>query len=169
VRPVRPVDVVADVLPLVEPQLAAKRIVLDVRAPDAGAAPLVALADRDKLAQIVLNLLSNAAKFTPEGGRVTVELCERLDDEAVADVVFLRVADTGIGIPADKLDSVFEPFVQVRKPYAPGAGGTGLGLSISRDLARGMGGDVRARSTEGRGSSFTVTLRRAGAEDRGPS
>jgi PAS domain S-box-containing protein len=190
VRAVDAAAVARDVVPLVEPQLAAKGLVLDVRLPvgprpdgttpdgttpdgtppdgrppdAADAARALVWADREKLAQVLLNLLSNAIKFTPAGGRVTVELTDRADATAAADRLFLRVADTGVGIPRDKLEAVFEPFVQVRGAgqgtYAPGQGGTGLGLAISRDLARGMGGDLRARSAEGRGSAFTVALRR---------
>ena len=77
------------------------------------------------------------------------------------------MADTGVGIPADKLEAVFEPFVQVRSGYARATEGTGLGLAISRDLARGMGGDLWARSTPGEGSVFTVALLRAPAADPG--
>jgi hypothetical protein len=76
-------------------------------------------------------------------------------------VVFLRVRDTGRGIARAQQERVFEPFVQVGKRFAGDAPGTGLGLAISRDLARGMGGDLRVRSAEGAGSTFTVTLRRA--------
>jgi len=158
-------DVVADVLPLVEPQLAQKRIDLEVRLSTPGVAdagpPVRVWADYEKLGQIFLNLLSNAVKFTPSGGRVVVSLTTRADGTGPADVAFFQVADTGIGIPRDRLDSIFEPFVQVRTDYARATGGTGLGLAISRDLARGMGGDLRVRSTEGTGSTFTVALRRA--------
>jgi signal transduction histidine kinase len=158
-RPVAVRDVVADVLPLIEPQLATKGLALEVLLPDAEP-PLLVRADAEKLRQVLLNLLSNAVKFTDAGGRVVVELTERGDGTAPADLVFLRVSDTGIGIPADQLETVFEPFVQVGRSYAQESGGTGLGLAISRDLARGMGGDLRARSVVGRGSSFTVALRR---------
>jgi len=75
-------------------------------------------------------------------------------------LAFLRVRDTGIGIPREKQDGIFEPFVQVRTGYAQATEGTGLGLAISRDLARGMGGDLRVRSAPGEGSTFTVALRR---------
>jgi PAS domain S-box-containing protein len=180
VRAVDAADVVQEVVPLVEPQLAAKELALEVRLPGAPSpdvrlpgqvpGPLV-WADREKLAQVLLNLLSNAVKFTPAGGRVTIELTDRADGSAPADRVFLRVADTGVGIPRDKLEAVFEPFVQVRGAYTPGPGGTGLGLAISRDLARGMGGDLRARSAEGRGSTFTIALQRvvtAGGEPPDP-
>jgi signal transduction histidine kinase len=72
--------------------------------------------------------------------------------------VAIRVRDTGIGIPADKLEAVFDPFVQVRSDLARPHEGTGLGLAISRDLARGMGGDLAAESTPGVGSTFILTL-----------
>lgn len=121
----------------------------------------VVLADREKLMQVLLNLLSNATKFTPPGGRVSVECVGRADGSGKAGVVFLRVADTGIGIPADKCESVFEPFVQVDATPAGRAAGSGLGLAISRDLVRGMGGDIRVRSTVGVGTAFTVTLPKA--------
>jgi len=159
-------DVIADVLPLVEPQLAQKRIDVEVRlstarTADVGEPAARVWADYEKLGQIFLNLLSNATKFTPPGGRIVVSFTTREDGSAPPDVAYFRVADTGIGIPRDRLDAIFEPFVQVRTDYARSTGGTGLGLAISRDLARGMGGDLRVRSEEGKGSTFTVALRRA--------
>jgi signal transduction histidine kinase len=77
------------------------------------------------------------------------------------DTVQIRVADTGMGIPADRLESVFDPFVQVGRDLSSGGDGVGLGLAISRDLARGMGGDIGVTSSPGEGSIFTVTLPRA--------
>jgi signal transduction histidine kinase len=74
------------------------------------------------------------------------------------DRVYLRVTDTGTGIPAERLAQVFDPFVQVSTSHARRAEGTGLGLTISRDLARGMGGDLTVTSEEGVGSTFTITL-----------
>ena len=159
-QPVRAADVVRDVATMVEPQLQAKGLLFDVRLPDEAAGALLVRADREKLLQILLNLLSNAVKFTPAGGRVAVEAAAG-DAPGEPDVVLVHVVDTGIGIPSDKLEAVFEPFVQVRSDFARGAGGTGLCLAIIRDLARGMGGDLRARSVEGAGSTFTVTLRRS--------
>jgi len=157
-------DVVADVLPLVEPQLAQKRIDLEVRLSTPGVAdvapPVRVWADDEKLGQIFLNLLSNAIKFTPSGGRIVVSFTTRADGTAPSDAAYFQVADTGIGIPRDRLDAIFDPFVQVRTEYARTSGGTGLGLAISRDLARGMGGDLRVRSVEGQGSTFTVALQR---------
>jgi signal transduction histidine kinase len=91
-------------------------------------------------------------KFTPPGG--SVELDWRIEEESL----LVRVRDSGPGIPADKLDQIFEPFVQLRSPGSVPTGGTGLGLPISRDLARAMGGDVSATSIVGVGSVFTLTL-----------
>jgi signal transduction histidine kinase len=113
---------------------------------------------------VLLNLLSNAVKFTPSGGRVLVSVARRPASAALAQLVFLRVADTGIGVPREKQDLIFDPFVQVAAGLTRASEGTGLGLAISRDLARGMGGDLRMRSVLGRGSTFTVTLRRASPE-----
>jgi signal transduction histidine kinase len=151
-RPVDVRDVVADVMPLVEPQLRAKGVALAVRLPDE---PCVARADRQKLGQVLVNLLSNAAKFTDAGGRVEVR------GAADGDAVRVRVADTGRGIPRQQHDAIFQPFVQLRAGYAQATEGTGLGLAISRDLMRGMGGDLTVESEVGVGSTFTLTLRRA--------
>jgi signal transduction histidine kinase len=144
-------EVAEAVLPMVEPQLVARRLRYDVNV----APELTAYADREKVQQILLNLLSNASKFTPAGGHITIDSFSAGERNGP---VYLRVHDTGVGIAADRLDRVFEPFVQVDDSHARRAEGTGLGLAISRDLARGMGGDLRARSQEGVGSSFTLTL-----------
>jgi signal transduction histidine kinase len=121
---------------------------------------LAVRADPENLRQIVLNLLSNAAKFTPNGGRVRVECVMPPPDDAWHDAAFVHITDTGIGIAADKLEAIFEPFVQVDASRTRTQQGTGLGLAISRDLARGMGGDLRVRSEPGQGSTFTLVLRR---------
>ena len=109
--------------------------------------------DREKIEQIMLNLVSNSIKFTARGGGIAVS-CFR-DGE---DVLF-RVSDTGKGIPADRLIEIFDPFVQVNPKFSRSQDGVGLGLAISRDLARGMGGDLTASSEEGVGSTFTLRLR----------
>jgi signal transduction histidine kinase len=151
-------DVVAQVGPLVEPQLAAKGLSYEVRSLPRS---LKVRADPEKLCQVLLNLLSNAIKFTPRGGTIVLEVVRRAQGPTPPDRVFLRIADTGGGIPDDKLMSVFEPFVQVRADASAPGEGTGLGLAISRELARGMGGELRARSVMGRGSTFTVDLESA--------
>jgi PAS domain S-box-containing protein len=134
---------------LVAPQARAKGLNLSVAECPAD---LVASADPEKLRQVIVNLLSNAVKFTDRGGTVQID-CER-----AAGHVAVRVRDTGIGIPADKLDAIFDPFVQVRADLTRTHEGTGLGLAISRDLARGMGGELSAESTPGAGSTFTLML-----------
>jgi signal transduction histidine kinase len=144
-------EVVSAVLPMMEPQLAARGLACEMRV----APGLVARTDREKTQQILLNLLQNACKFTPSGGRITVE---GADGAGAGHGVMLRVIDTGIGIPRDKLESVFEPFVQVDSSRTRRVDGTGLGLAISRDLARGLGGDLTVESVEGRGSTFTLRL-----------
>ena len=142
-------DVVERVIGMVAPQAERKQLhlrqtsgVLDVRA----------LADQLKTEQIVLNLLSNAVKFTPEGGDVTVS--EALRDGAAT----IDVRDTGPGIPEDKQEMIFYPFVQLGRSLTSAHEGAGLGLAISRDLARAMRGDVTVRSTPGEGATFTLRL-----------
>jgi signal transduction histidine kinase/DNA-binding NarL/FixJ family response regulator len=153
-------DVMRDVTAMVEPQLLAKRITFDIaRAVSPSASRVRAWADREKLVQVLLNLLSNAIKFTAEGGRVTIGVEEVAPPEGPP-LVLVRVRDTGIGIPKDKLETIFEPFVQVDASLTRGIGGTGLGLAISRDLARGMGGELSATSAIGEGSTFTLALKR---------
>jgi signal transduction histidine kinase len=146
-------EALAPVEALVAPQLEAKqqryRFACDP-------APVVR-ADRDKLQQIALNLLTNAIKFTADGGTITLS-CRADDDFAV-----VEVSDTGIGIAAERLESVFDPFVQVDRARNRPHEGDGLGHAISRDLALGMGGTLSARSTPGVGSVFTLRLRRAAA------
>jgi signal transduction histidine kinase/ActR/RegA family two-component response regulator len=119
----------------------------------------VVLADRERLKQVLINLISNAVKFTGPGGELAIATVSR--SGASPATVHLRIADTGIGIPLEKQEAIFDPFVQVHRNLTRSTEGTGLGLAISRDLARGMGGDLRVRSREGLGSRFTLTLPRA--------
>lgn len=113
-------------------------------------------ADRAKLDQVLLNLLTNALKFTPAGGTVT------LSCDVDAEHVVISVRDTGVGIAADRLETIFAPFVQVDRRVNRQNDGIGLGLAISRDLAVGMGGQLTAVSTPGVGSAFVLTLPRGG-------
>ena len=140
---------IEDIEPLVRPQLIAKDLSFEIQPlPD----DLVFHADREKARQVLLNVLSNAVKFTPSGGVISIEA------RRAGGMIEIDVCDTGVGIPADKLEAIFEPFVQVGRTLTSASQGTGLGLAISRDLARGMHGDLRARSTEGAGSTFTLSL-----------
>ncbi len=115
---------------------------------------LMVRGDADKIRQILLNLLSNALKFTKAGGSVEVT-CDVTDD-----LVAIHVGDTGVGVPSAQLTAIFEPFVQVDTSLTRSAEGVGLGLAISRSLAHAMGGDVTVESNVGIGSVFTLTLQR---------
>ncbi len=156
-------QVVESVMLMITPQAEKK----GVRFEDAGCRPeIVARADRAKVDQIVLNLVSNAVKFTDSGGAVSLS-CEELGSDRVT----LVVRDTGSGIPAEKQEAVFEPFVQVGRTLTSMREGAGLGLAISRDLARAMGGDVVLESEVGVGSTFGLILPRdpaAGTPRNGP-
>jgi signal transduction histidine kinase len=154
VEPVDVLETVTTVVQMVDAQLAIKGLESTVNIPEG----IRVVADPDKLRQVLLNLLSNAIKFTDAGGLISIDAPHR--DGVPENLVMLRVSDTGRGIPRDKQDDIFDPFVQVHRQTFSAAG-IGLGLAISRDLARGMGGELRVRSEEGRGSVFTLTLPRA--------
>jgi PAS domain S-box-containing protein len=149
--PVAVQTIVDAVFPMIEPQAAVKG--LELRRAQ-GPSDAVVRVDRIKAEQILLNLLSNAVKFTPAGGCISVT--------TAADGPWATVAvhDTGPGIPPDKSEAIFEPFVQLGRSLASGHQGTGLGLAISRDLAREMGGDIEVATTPGAGATFTVKLPR---------
>lgn len=131
---------------------------------DAGDWDVSVIADSNRLQQILLNLLTNAVKFTPAGGSISIGC------DAGSGRVRIRVRDTGIGIEPDALQRVFSPFVQLGAalPRPSVSRGVGLGLAISRDLARAMGGDVTAESDVGTGSVFTVDLPAAAVSDPVP-
>ena len=136
---------------LVAPQLLQKEISYEYRCCDP---KYTAHADPERLQQILLNLLSNALKFTPAGGNITVECNATPTDMRV------RVTDTGVGLPEDKVESVFEPFVQLDRGQTQDMKGTGLGLAISRDLARAMGGDLFVEATSPKGTTFALQVPR---------
>jgi signal transduction histidine kinase len=105
-----------------------------------------------------VNLATNAVKFTGQGGQVT------LTCHAAADDVVFDISDTGAGIPADQLRAIFEPYVQLPTPLLDSHGGSGLGLAISREFATAMHGELTVSSTLGRGSTFTLRLKRFSPE-----
>lgn len=152
IEPVPMHAIVAGLDALVMPLLQAKNLRYVAR--DSACDALV-LADEEKVRQILLNLLSNAIKFTSTDGSIEIEC------RVAADSVAISVIDSGIGIPAEKLAAIFEPFVQVERHLASKHEGTGLGLSISRNLARAMGGELVVESGLGDGARFTLTLPRA--------
>ena len=145
-------SVVESVHTMIEPQIRAGDLQLQVEVTDP---ELRFHADRERVEQIVLNVLSNAVKFTPPGGSVRIMVSPE------ADKICVGVRDTGVGIPADKLEAVFEAFYQVEDSRSRTYGGTGLGLAISRQLARAMGGDLTVKSTLGEGSTFSLSLPRS--------
>ena len=147
--------VLDSVYTMIDPQARASELRLEVRGGDP---TLSFYGDGERVEQIVLNLLSNAVKFTPAGGSVSVTTIATSDD------IHLEVEDTGVGIPAEKLDAVFEPFFQVAEVPIGKPRGTGLGLAISRELARAMRGDLTVKSVPGEGSTFTLCLPRAPAD-----
>lgn len=150
--------VVADVKAMVDPLLDANELSFAgpaVTDSSGSAATPIVLADRDKVQQIVLNLVTNAIKFTPPGGQILIEAAPCNDDPAMA---CIRVSDTGIGIASEKLERIFEPFVQLASRPTSGQDGLGLGLAISRDLARGMGGDLSVSSGPAKGATFLLKL-----------
>ena len=153
--PFRVIDTVEESLDIVAPKAFEKGLELvSFIEPDV---PCTIVGDEIRLRQILLNLLSNAVKFTHEGEVVVhVGLEEDRGDEVI---LHFSVQDTGIGIPEDKLDKLFEPFTQADGSTTRKYGGTGLGLSISRRLATLMGGNLWAESTVGEGSTFHVTIR----------
>ncbi|MES2524503.1 MAG: ATP-binding protein [Gemmatimonadota bacterium] len=133
---------------LMDSQLQAKQLVFSHERCD----ELWVRADADKLQQILVNLLSNAMKFTAPGGTIQV-WCDQGDG-----TVLLHMRDSGRGIPDDKMSTIFDPFMQVDQRLVREHQGVGLGLAISRDLARAMGGDLTATSVLGEGSTFTLAL-----------
>ena len=151
-EPVVLTPLVHEVTELLAPLFAGVSLSCEVTIDEAGE-PLAARADREKVHQILLNLLGNTLKFTPAGGSVWVRVTRSL-----ASVVRIEVQDSGVGIPPDKLEQIFQPFVQLGPWSSEPHQGIGLGLSISRALARGMGGDLTAASTPGCGSTLTLTL-----------
>jgi PAS domain S-box-containing protein len=142
----------SQVEPLITPQFARRQIDFAVELP--GNETLVR-ADAEKAQQVLLNLLGNACKFTSQGG------CVRVRCRSEADTVLIEVADSGRGIDPARLQSIFEPFVQLdRHRTQESQQGVGLGLAISRDLARAMGGELTVASVPEEGSTFTLVLQR---------
>ena len=141
------------VVTLLQPVAAKKELSLRLSLSSVGA---VHLGDAGMLRQILFNLIGNAVKFTKVGG-VSVDI--RVAPDGDSDRIKVTIADTGIGIPADRLEQIFDSFSQADSATTRVFGGTGLGLTISRMLAGQLGGDIRVTSEPGRGSEFTLSLR----------
>ena len=145
---VRVDELVAEVLSRMRLQAEQHRIALRAARTD----PVAALADRDRILQVITNLVDNAIKFTPEGGTVEVSV------GATAATAIITVTDTGRGIPADDLTRIFDRFYRVERSRSRGAGGTGLGLAIARHIVEAHGGRITVTSRINEGSTFQVTL-----------
>ena len=151
IRDVELDPVLTEAFAMIEPQARSKSVTATYTGAPGGC---TTRADAERVRQIVLNLLSNAVKFTRAGGCVVLGC-----DVITGGPMRITVGDTGRGIPPDKLEAIFEPFVQVGRALAPGEhAGVGLGLAISRELARRMAGDLTVVSVHGEGSTFTLTL-----------
>ncbi|WP_227004566.1 two-component system histidine kinase PnpS [Jeotgalibaca arthritidis] len=135
---------------IIKPQAAAKGLKLRLLSNNAD--PIRFIGDQSRLEQILNNLIYNAVNYTDKGGKISV-LLEETEDEIV-----FHVADTGIGIPEESIERLFERFYRVDKGRSRNSGGTGLGLSIVRYLVQNMGGTISVKSTLGLGSTFTVHL-----------
>jgi len=147
--PVR--SIVESVSNMIEPQIRSKELSFEALY---GEKDLCVLADRERVEQILLNLLSNAVKFTPAGGSITISTSHSKEE------ILLHVRDSGPGVPADKQEEIFQPFVQIHSLTPGMSRGTGLGLAISRELARAMAGDLSVKSEPDSGSTFTLCLPR---------
>jgi signal transduction histidine kinase len=143
---------------LTEPQRREKRLRYDC----SGADVRVRLrCDREKVVQILLNMISNSIKFTPSGGLITVGT-----ERPAADRVAIVVADSGVGMSGRELETVFEPFTQFENSERTGGSGMGLGMAISRQYARSMGGDITVASEPGGGTIFALWLPTAAQDPR---
>ncbi len=154
----QPAEILKDIHLMFEPDASRKGLHLELADHTHGD---VLMGDRTRLQQVLMNLVSNALKFTDEG-RIVISAETRSDgdDHVVLD---LSVRDTGIGIPAEKLPLIFDKFTQADETITRRFGGSGLGLSIARSLVELMGGTIRVESRQGEGSSFFVNLRQARA------
>jgi signal transduction histidine kinase/HAMP domain-containing protein len=141
-------QLVRDAVVLARPQAKQGRIALETQIEPLG----LCVGDRDRLAQVLDNLVSNALKFTPRGGRVTIGL------QAIDGRARVTVADTGIGVPADELPRLFDRFYRASNATARAVPGAGLGLTIVRAIVEGHGGTVKVRSVPDHGTTFTVLL-----------
>ena len=158
--------VITSAVEAAQPLMQARRHTLEMDLPETD---VLVQGDAVRLAQVVVNLLSNAAKYTPQGGRISIRLRQDASENAEPRAV-VRVSDSGIGIPVQALRTIFEPYTQVLDPTHPVPGGLGLGLTVARRLVELHGGTIEARSAgSGQGSEFIVELPRAKASASRPA
>jgi signal transduction histidine kinase len=152
-------ELASEIAAMLKPAIETKPLMLEVAATTDY---LMARADRDRVTQVLTNLLTNAVKFTPSGGKITVRLEPSADDNWLQ----VSVTDTGCGIRADEVERIFDEFYQSTQPRRQKTGGVGLGLAICKRLVEMNGGSIWVESTEGQGSSFYFTVPAAQAHDR---
>jgi len=154
-------DVVKNILPVIQAKAGEKKLTIHDDIP--AELPLI-MADRDRVAQVILNILDNAVKFTPEGGRISITAVE--DGEGS---VVVRIADTGIGIPRSEIPRLGERFYRVDKTRSREGGGIGLGLSIVKHFMKAHQGRVEIESSPGKGTTvslyFPIFKQSIGTED----
>jgi signal transduction histidine kinase len=153
IQSIRIGDIIDSTALIIKPFAESQGFSLQICVPDRD---LLIQADCTRVRQILTNLLTNAVKFTARGGVIQLS-CNAMD----ADTVQFIVSDSGAGIPGNKLEAIFHPYVQAGRPVIGNVGGSGLGLAIGRELAEGMNGRLFAKSVIGRGSTFTLELPRA--------
>lgn len=162
--PIDPAELLRSAISSVQPQAAKKNVRL---LPELPPKPLTVTADLERLKQVAINLLANAVKFTPEGGQVRVRLSELEEQPELSALGYrLVVEDSGVGIPEEQLERIFESFYQVDSSSTREFGGAGLGLAIVKSFVEGHGGTMRVQSELGRGSRFTAVLPVAPAPTR---
>lgn len=144
------VGLIEEVLVLTEKDLSKHQIKVETKFHGRPKAPVVA----GQIEQILLNLVINARQAMPRGGRLHIDICEN----AATQMVEIRIKDNGVGIPAEKLRLIFEPFYTTKEPDEQGHGGSGLGLSVCRQIIEQHHGRIRVESLVGKGSTFTVKL-----------
>jgi signal transduction histidine kinase/ActR/RegA family two-component response regulator len=148
-----PHAIISDVVSILRSRALEKQITVDCRW--RGGMPETILTDPYRFRQLLMNLVGNAVKFTSAGG---IQVVAELVADAPSAHLAVQVIDTGIGIPPDKLEAVFDPFVQADNSVTRQFGGTGLGLAISRRIALALGGGITVSSELGKGSTFTLTI-----------
>ncbi len=144
------ISLVEEVLLLTEKDLSKHRIHVEKKYHGNPSAPIVV----GQIEQILVNLIINARQAMPNGGRLKIEVLENLESQMVE----IRISDTGVGIPADRLRLIFEPFYTTKEPDENGHGGTGLGLSVCRQIIEAHQGRIRVESLVGKGATFVVKL-----------
>jgi signal transduction histidine kinase len=155
-EPIDLMEVVTSSVTSVKPQASKKGVGLETHVPEK---PQTVVADRDRLRQVVVNLLANAVKFTPKGGVVKLTVTDVAHQSELGGEGYrIMVEDSGVGIPKDQFDKIFQSFYQVDSSSTREFGGAGLGLAIVKSFVEGHGGTVRVTSEMNKGSRFTAVL-----------